>query len=143
MDKFNLDVSLVAHVGGHSALRTYRDPHLCFDSDGEEDCRKVRQGEIDHEWWCVFDECVDFCKKKRRRRRRRVRVFAHWCHLVVRRRDHRHSDGAVPVPRVQAGDVQGEDRDTGGRPDRFCAVARRAFVTSVNTRHVSWSSLPG
>ena len=29
----------------------------------------------------------------------RVRVFAHWCHLVVRRRDHRHSDGAVPVPR--------------------------------------------
>ena len=40
--------------------------------------------------------------------RRRVRVFAHWCHLVVRRRHHRHSDGAVPVPRVrlQAGDVQ-------------------------------------
>ena len=36
---FNLDVSLVARVGGHSAPRTYRDPHLCFDSDGEEDCR--------------------------------------------------------------------------------------------------------
>ena len=80
---------------------------MFFDSDGEEDRRKVRQGEndhqstgdgVDHEWWCVFDECVDFCKKKRRRRRRRVRVFAHWCHLVVRRRDHRHSDGAVPVP---------------------------------------------
>ena len=117
MHKFNLDVSLVARLGGHSAPRTYRDPHLCFDSDGEEDCRKVRQGEndhqstgdgVDHEWWCVFDECVNFCKKKRRRRRRRVRVFAHWCHLVVRRRDHRHSDGAVPVPRVrlQAGDVQ-------------------------------------
>ena len=77
--------------------------------------------------------------------------FAHWCHLVVRRRDHRHSDGAVPVPRVrlQAGDVQRQldggagVRDTGARPDRFCAVARRAFVTSVNTRHVSWSSLPG
>ena len=34
MDKFNLDVSLVARVGGHSAPRTYRDPHLCFDSDG-------------------------------------------------------------------------------------------------------------
>ena len=92
MDKFNLDVSLVARVGGHSAPRTYRDPHLCSDSDGEEDCRKVRQSENDHqstgdgvvhEWWCVFDECVDFCKKKRRRRRRRVRVFAHWCHLVV------------------------------------------------------------
>ena len=33
MDKFNLDVSLVARVGGHSALRTYRDPHLCFDSE--------------------------------------------------------------------------------------------------------------
>ena len=33
MDKFNLDVSLVARVGGHSAPRTYRDPHLCFDSD--------------------------------------------------------------------------------------------------------------
>ena len=46
MDKFNLDVSLVARPGGHSAPRTYRDPHLCFDSDGEEDCRKVRQGEI-------------------------------------------------------------------------------------------------
>ena len=67
MDKFNLDVSLVARVGGHSALRTYRDPHLCFDSDGEEHCRKVRQGEndhqstgdgVDHEWWCVFDECM-------------------------------------------------------------------------------------
>ena len=104
MDKFNLGVSLVARVGGHLAPRTYRDPHLCFDSDGEEDCRKVRQGEndhqstgdgVDHEWWCVFDECVDFCKKKRRRRQRRVRVFAHWCHLVVRRRDHRHSDGAL------------------------------------------------
>ena len=38
MDKFNLDVSLVARVGGHSAPRTYPDPHLCFDSDGEEDC---------------------------------------------------------------------------------------------------------
>ena len=37
MDKFNLDVSLVARVGGHSAPRTYRDPHPCFDSDGEED----------------------------------------------------------------------------------------------------------
>ena len=49
MDKFNLDVSLVARVGGHSAPRTYRDPHLCFDSDGEEDCRKVRQGENDHQ----------------------------------------------------------------------------------------------
>ena len=69
MDKFNLDVSL-----GHSAPRTYRDPHLCFDSDGEEDCRKVRQGEndhqstgdgVDHEWWCVFDECVDFSSLKR------------------------------------------------------------------------------
>ena len=69
MDKFNLDVSLVARVGGHSAPRTYRDPLLCIDSDGEEDCRKVRQGEndhqstcdgVDHEWWCVFDECVDF-----------------------------------------------------------------------------------
>ena len=160
MDKFNLDVSLVARVGGYSAPRTYRDPHLCFDSDGEEDGRKVRQGEndhqsmgdgVDHEWWCVFDECVDFGKKKRRRRRRRVRVFAHWCHVVVRRRDHRHSDGAVPVPRVrlQAGDVQRQldggagVRDTGARPDRFCAVARRAFLTSVNTRHVSWSSLPG
>ena len=49
MDKFNLDVSLVARLGGHSAHRTYRDPHLCFDSDGEEDCRKVRQGENDHQ----------------------------------------------------------------------------------------------
>ena len=73
MDKFNLDVSLVARLGGHSAPRTFRDHHLCFDSDGEEDCRKVRQGEndhqstgdgVDHERWCVFDECVDFCKKK-------------------------------------------------------------------------------
>ena len=33
MDKFNLDVSLVARVDGHSAPLTYRDPHLCFDSD--------------------------------------------------------------------------------------------------------------
>ena len=66
MDKFNLDVSLVARVGGHSAPRTYRNPHLCFDSDGEEDCRKVRQGEndhqstgdgVDHEWWCVSAGC--------------------------------------------------------------------------------------
>ena len=72
MDKFNLDVSLVARLGGHSAPRTYRDHHLCFDSDGEEDCKKVRQGEsdhqstgdgVDHEWWCVFDECVDFCNE--------------------------------------------------------------------------------
>ena len=148
---------LVARVGGHSAPRTYRDPHLCFDSDGEEDCRKVRQGEndhqstgdgVDHEWWCVFDECVDFCKKKRRRRRRRVRVFAHWCHLVVRRRDHRHSDGALPVPRVrlQAGDVQRQldggagVRDTGARPDRFCAVARR--ICQHKTRLVELSSRP-
>ena len=52
MDKFNLDVSLVARVGGHSAPRTYRDPHLCFDSDGEEDCRKVRQAEK----FCVLGE---------------------------------------------------------------------------------------
>ena len=65
MDKFNLDVSLVARLGGHSAPRTYRDHHPCFDSDGEEDCRNVRQGEndlqstgdgVDHEWWCVFDD---------------------------------------------------------------------------------------
>ena len=71
--KFNLDVSLVARLGGHSAPRTHRDHHLCFDSDGGEDCRKVRQGENDHqstgdgvhqEWRYVFDECVDFCKKK-------------------------------------------------------------------------------
>ena len=64
MDKFNLDVSLVARLGGHSAPRSYRDPHLCFDSDGEEDCRKVRQGEndhpstgdgVDHEWWCLMN----------------------------------------------------------------------------------------
>ena len=41
MDKFNLDVSLVARLGGHSAPRTYRDHHLCFDSDGEEDCEIV------------------------------------------------------------------------------------------------------
>ena len=74
MDKFNLDVSLVARLGGHAAPRTHRDHHLCFDSDGGEDCRKVQQGENDHQstgdgvhqewWWYVFDECVDFCKKK-------------------------------------------------------------------------------
>ena len=68
MDKFNLDVSLVARLGGHSAPRTYRDHHLCFDSDGGEDCRKVRQGENDHqstgdgvdqEWWYVTRQGFD------------------------------------------------------------------------------------
>ena len=49
MDKFNLDVSLVAHVGGNSAPRTHRDTHLHFDSDGEKGCKKVRQGENDHQ----------------------------------------------------------------------------------------------
>ena len=42
MDKFNLDLSLVARLGGHSAPRTHqregafpwRDHHLCLDSDG-------------------------------------------------------------------------------------------------------------
>ena len=30
MDKFNLDVSLVARLGGHSAPRTYRDHHYAL-----------------------------------------------------------------------------------------------------------------
>ena len=35
MDKFNLDVSLVARLCGHSAPRTYRDHHLCFDEKNQ------------------------------------------------------------------------------------------------------------
>ena len=60
---------------------------------------------------------------------------------AVHCRDHRYSEGALPVPRDRhaVGDVQRQldgragVRDPGARPDRFCAEAGRAFVTSVNT----------
>ena len=60
---------------------------------------------------------------------------------TAERRDHRYSEGALPVSgdRHAVGDVQRlldggvGVRDPGARPDRFCAVAGRAFVTSVNT----------
>ena len=60
---------------------------------------------------------------------------------TAERRDHRYSEGALPVRGDQhaSGDVQHHldggagVRDPGARPDRFCAVAGRAFVTSVNT----------
>ena len=53
MDKFNLDLSLVARLGSHSAPRNpsrqgafpRHDHHLCPDSDGGESCQKDRQGE--------------------------------------------------------------------------------------------------
>ena len=60
---------------------------------------------------------------------------------TAERRDHRYSEGALLVrgDRDTIGDVQHHldggagVRDPGARPDRFCAVAGRAFVTSVNT----------
>ena len=54
MDKFNLDVSLVARLGGHSAPRTYHDHHLCFDSDGEEDCEIVVVVVVVVVCWCLL-----------------------------------------------------------------------------------------
>ena len=59
-------------------------------------------------------------------------------------------EGALPVlgDRHAVGDVQRHldggagVRDPGARPDRFCAVAGRAFVTSVNT-HPRGHSLRG
>ena len=65
MDKSNLDLSLVARLGSHSAPRNpsgqgavpRHDHHLCPDSDGGESCRKDQQSEdqstcygVDCEW---------------------------------------------------------------------------------------------
>ena len=54
MDKFNLDLSLVARLGGHLALQnpprqgafSGRDLHLCLDSDGREDCGELDKARI-------------------------------------------------------------------------------------------------
>ena len=65
MDRSNLDLSLVARLGSHSAPRNpsrqgafpRHDHHLCPDSDGGESFRKDQQGEDRYQSTCYGVDC--------------------------------------------------------------------------------------